>query len=155
MSVWRGFVWVFPFRSNYVLSICLFWGRSVTGEHIGLCITGWDSRFRWMKKGSQEAIIWARFRLPRFKSAPVLAKSSPPFCCFNRHLHYCISSLIILHSFIPHSLDSFPLLSLCHLNSHITNSRVVHPWFPPIFPSENAIMYITINQRIPLLNPGY
>ena len=34
---------VFPFRSNSVLFLS---GRSVTGEHIGLCITGRDSRFR-------------------------------------------------------------------------------------------------------------
>ena len=58
INVWRGFVGVFPFRSNIVLFRSV-WGRSVTGEHIGLCITGWDSRFRRCKKGSQEAIIWA------------------------------------------------------------------------------------------------
>ena len=34
-----------------------------------------------------------KVRLPHFKSAPVIAKSSPPFC-FNRHLHYRILSLI-------------------------------------------------------------
>ena len=56
-----------------------------------------------------------RVRLPRFKSAPVLAKSSPPFFFFlNRHLHFL------------HIVSDYPTLIYSHI--HLIHSLFIHSY---------------------------
>ena len=59
-----------------------------------------------------------RVRLPRFKSAPVLAKSSPPFFLPAPTLSHIVSDLSYTHLF-AHSLDSFPLHSFISIHTRI------------------------------------
>ena len=136
-GVVTGFLVGLPFSGRTSFSLCLsvlsVWGRSVTGEHIGLCITGWDSRFRWMKKGSQEAIIWAGLGCHALSLPLSSPKIALPFVLTGTYLIAYRLWFSYTHLF-AHSLDSFPLLSRCHLNSHIINSRVPGPLVPSHFP---------------------
>ena len=126
MQLWRGFLWVFPCRANIVLllSVLSVWGRSVIGEHIGLCITGWDIRFRWIMKGSQEAVIWAGLGC----HALSLPLSSPEVALlFVLTGTYIIAYRLwfILHSFIR-TFTWFIPSSFIHIHSysHIVKFRV-------------------------------